>query len=282
MTYSSLSFPTDYDKLYEKALKMSFLCIIHHLKGEERMKRMLILGLIIFIIISNIFIVRLLALNERSNSTSPHNQNGLLPEELVNETRPTIKIDDYFKSSTLDDHFGDKINQHVYLDSNHINYDDLRYLQVLHVGFDGVIHIGELIVNKLIAEEVLSIFREIYDIGFPIEKIKIISHYNHSDELSMEDNNTSAFNFRQITNGDTLSKHAIGLAIDINPAVNPYIKSNTILPTNAIPYIDRSQDALGLIKKDDSIYEIFKKYGWIWGGDWTSLKDYQHFEKTLD
>ena len=259
-----------------------FFVLINDLKGEERMKRMLILGLIIFIIISNIFIVRLLALNERSNTTPSNNQNGLLTEEVVNEPRPTIKIDDYFKSATLNDHFGDKINQHVYLDSNHINYDDLRYLQVLHVGFDGVIHIGELIVNKLIAEEVLSIFREIYDIGFPIEKMKIISLYDYSDELSMEDNNTSAFNFRQITNGDTLSNHSLGLAIDINPAVNPYIKSNTILPTNATPYIDRNQDALGLIKKDDSIYEIFKKYGWTWGGDWTSPKDYQHFEKILD
>lgn len=243
---------------------------------------MLILGLIFFIIISNIFIVRLLALNERSNATSLQNQNVLLTEELVNETRSTIKIDDYFKSSTLNDHFGDKLDQHVYLDSNLINYDDLRYLQVLHVGFDGVIHIGELIVNKLIAEEVLTIFREIYDIGFPIEKMKVISHYDNSDELSMEDNNTSAFNFRQITNGDTLSRHAMGLAIDINPSINPYIKSNIILPTNAIPYIDRNQDALGLIKKEDSIYEIFKKYGWTWGGDWTSLKDYQHFEKILD
>lgn len=243
---------------------------------------MLILGLIFFIIISNIFIVRLLALNERSNATSLQNQNVLLTEELVNETRSTIKIDEYFKSSTLNDHFGDKLDQHVYLDSNLINYDDLRYLQVLHVGFDGVIHIGELIVNKLIAEEVLTIFREIYDIGFPIEKMKVISHYDNSDELSMEDNNTSAFNFRQITNGDTLSRHAMGLAIDINPSINPYIKSNIILPTNATPYIDRNQDALGLIKKEDSIYEIFKKYGWTWGGDWTSLKDYQHFEKILD
>ena len=85
----------------------------------------------------------------------------------------------------------------------------------------------------------------------------------------------------KITNGDDLSKHALGLAIDINPLVNPYIKAGITLPSNAHSYVDRTQDVIGMIKTNDDVVKIFKKHGWTWGGDWEAIKDYQHFEKDI-
>lgn len=184
-----------------------------------------------------------------------------------------------FKIMTLQERYGDEVKQWVYLDESVLGYDDLRYLSVLHFGFDGYIYEGEIIVNQKVADEVLAIFKELYGMKYPIEKMKVMSCYGGSDELSMMDNNSSGFNFREITDGGKLSKHALGLAIDLNPRINPYIKSGTVLPSNGVSFVDRNQCIQGMIKQGDCVYQIFKRYGWTWGGDWTSLKDYQHFEK---
>ena len=111
--------------------------------------------------------------------------------------------------------------------------------------------------------------------------MKAVHHYDNSDELSVEDNNTSAFNFRMITNGSTPSNHAYGLAIDINPKINPYVYANKVLPANGEDYTDRGQEIPGMITAESEVCEIFKKYGWSWGGDWNQPKDYQHFEKNI-
>lgn len=184
-----------------------------------------------------------------------------------------------FQAVSLYEKYGDQLEQQVPLDPTVISYDELRYLTVLHHGYDGFVHVGELIVNACVADEVLQIFKELYLMGYPIEKMRVMSCYGGSDELSMEDNNSSAFNFRYMTDGGKLSYHAYGLAIDLNPKVNPYVKEQLVLPVNGKEYINRDQCVLGMIKKDDAVYQLFKRYGWTWGGDWTGLKDYQHFEK---
>lgn len=186
-----------------------------------------------------------------------------------------------FRAISLVEKYGDQLEQQVPLDSTIISYEELKYLTVLHHGYDGFVHVGELIVNASLADEVLEIFKELYLMGYPIEKMKVMSCYDGSDTLSMEDNNSSAFNFRYMTDGKKLSYHAYGLAIDLNPKVNPYVKEELVLPVNGKDYVDRDQCVLGLIKKNDAVYQLFKRYGWTWGGDWTSLKDYQHFEKPL-
>lgn len=232
-----------------------------------------------FIICLNILIIHQVFLHINSQNHQLSTVEILSEEVLKDES---FKVEDYFNILTLTEKYGNKLESIIQLDSQVISYDDLRYLEVLHVGFDGQIYKGELIVNELVSEEVLKIFREIYDVGFPIEKMKVISDYNNSDEGSMCDNNTSAFNFRTITNGGQLSNHALGLAIDINPRLNPYVSVNSILPENATDFVDREQFTLGMIKKDEAIYKIFKKYGWSWGGDWDQPKDYQHFEKIIN
>lgn len=164
--------------------------------------------------------------------------------------------------------------------------EELRYLHILHVGFDNNTHEGELIVNKRIAEDVLDIFKELYKAGYQIEKVRLIDEYNAQDELSMRDNNSSAFNFRYISYSTTLSKHAMGLAVDINTLYNPYIKQVdgrlNIEPANAVQYVDRNRQFPHKIDHDDLCYKLFTKYGFEWGGDWEDSKDYQHFEIKLE
>ena len=187
-----------------------------------------------------------------------------------------------FKVMTLAQKFGNSLSKNVYLETEVIDYKDLRYLMVTHFGFDGLIHRGELIVHRELASEVVQIFKELYQIKFPIEKMCLMKKYQYSDEFSMMDNNSSAFNFRRITNGIGLSQHAFGVAIDINPLINPYIEEGVILPPNGGCFISRDKHTLGMIRKDGPAYKIFQKYGWTWGGDWEDIKDYHHFEKPFN
>ena len=190
---------------------------------------------------------------------------------------------DGFCCLTLEQVYGPQLKQAVLLDPNVVNYDELRYLKVLHIGYDGCPHQGELIVHHTVAKEVLEIFQALYEMSYPIEKMRLMNCYDGDDEWSMTDNNSSAFNFRYVTGdgGKKYSKHAYGLAIDLNPRVNPYIKGEIVLPKNGLPYINRDQHALGMIKKDDAVYRLFKQYGWIYPGSRSFLDFYLRLNNTL-
>lgn len=159
---------------------------------------------------------------------------------------------------------------------------DLRYVHVMYVDFAGRSCEGELIVNKLIADDILDIFKQLYKAQYPIEKIALIDEYDGDDELSMSDNNTSAFNFRTVAGTDIVSEHGMGLAVDINPFYNPQVKETgngvAVSPEDAISYADRSVDFLYKIDHEDLCYRLFTEHGFEWGGDWETSKDYQHFE----
>ena len=158
--------------------------------------------------------------------------------------------------------------------------DQLRYLRVLHKDFNGDTCIGEIVCNRDIAEDLIYIFRELYKADYPIEKIRLVDDYDGDDELSMEDNNTSCFNFRPVAGTGHLSKHAYGRAIDINPLYNPYITSSGYTPVNAGDYVDRSAENPYKIDEEDLCYRLFRERGFIWGGSGNSVKDYQHFQKS--
>ncbi len=176
-----------------------------------------------------------------------------------------------------------------------ISYDDLSFLTVYYFNFDFERTEGHIIVANELAEEVLDIFSELYNIHYPIESIQLIDKYNDKqteeldslDRASMGNNNTSAFCYRNIRGSNTLSLHSLGRAIDLNPQINPWVKSKKCDPANAAKYIDRSGDGLTEVEKaamihaNDEVYGIFISRGWEWGGDWNSVKDYQHFEKEL-
>ena len=194
----------------------------------------------------------------------------------------TQKTSDFYISKIPDDIF-EKMQGKSYKADCTVPRDELRYVHVLHMGFDGQTKEGELVVNKAIADDVLSIFEELYQADYPIEKVELVDAYNADDEESMSHNNSSAFNFRFISHTTKISKHGLGMAVDINTLYNPYVKTVdgklSIEPANATAYVDRSKDFPYKIDHDDLCYKLFKKYGFTWGGDWTHSKDYQHFER---
>lgn len=156
---------------------------------------------------------------------------------------------------------------------------DLVYVTVTHYDMQGQLCLGELVVHKKIADLTMEIFQDIHAAKFPIEKIRLIDEYEADDDRSMEDNNSSAFCFRNITNKPgVISNHGLGIAIDINTRLNPYVKGSYVAPSNAQKYVDRSLNEPGMIDSDGVVVRAFKQRGFLWGGDWESPKDYQHFE----
>ena len=157
----------------------------------------------------------------------------------------------------------------------------LRRVHVDYVGFDGQTRRGELIVHEDLVPDVIAIFEQLYRLGYPVEKIRTVDHYSDADdELSMEDNNTSAFNCRTIPGTDEWSPHAYGRAIDINTLLNPCLyASGYFEPQNAAAYLDRSRTDPGLLHIGDPAVHAFTDRGWRWGGEWTAPLDYQHFER---
>jgi hypothetical protein len=157
---------------------------------------------------------------------------------------------------------------------------DLRILTLSHWNYAGSVSTGKLVVAAELANQVVDIFQELYEAGFPIERMELVDKYDGDDNLSMAANNTSAFNCRLVTGGTSYSEHSYGRAIDINPLVNPYVKGSTVLPPAGSAYVDRTLDATGMIHANDVVVQAFADRGWIWGGTWSSLKDYQHFSTT--
>lgn len=160
----------------------------------------------------------------------------------------------------------------------------LDTLQVQYVDFQGKSQQGVLICNKRISSDLKEIFKELYKAKYPIECIRPISEYGNDDERSMRANNTSCYCYRVVEGSTKLSKHAQGLAIDINPLYNPCVrrkKDGTLLiqPATGKPYVDRSKKFKYKITRQDLCYRLFTERGFRWGGAWRSLKDYQHFEK---
>jgi len=158
-----------------------------------------------------------------------------------------------------------------------------RLIEVLYYSFDGKIHQGQLVIDERLVEDIREVFRVALENKFPIASVIPIAHDRfakngewNADDRSMASNNTSAFNYRAMTGGKSLSKHAYGFAVDINPVQNPYMKGEIVLPPHAV-YDTRKP---GTLTHDSPVVKTFIRLGWTWGGDWESLKDYQHFEKV--
>lgn len=154
--------------------------------------------------------------------------------------------------------------------------DSLRLLDVEYYSFDKKLHKGQILVHKLIKDEVIIFFDKAKSMRFPIHSVIPIVKFGWSDEKSMEANNSSAFNFRKVEGSDKYSNHAYGLAIDINPFNNPVIYSNGRISPQGAEY---KEDGEGVFTADHPLVKGMKRQGFRWGGDWTTLKDYHHFDK---
>jgi len=155
--------------------------------------------------------------------------------------------------------------------------EDLRYLRVSYVDFSDSVRTGEMVCNKAIAEDLLDIFRQLYTINYQIASIRLVDDFGGDDEASMQANNSSCYNNRIVRGTTNISKHALGMAVDINPLQNPQVRTYRISPSTAAEYADRTKDFPHKISHEDPCYAIFTAHGFAWGGDWPSGKDYQHF-----
>lgn len=227
--------------------------------------------------------------NTQSDNIAENNRivyrDGFYYEELTDEVKHRINGISYPISSNDEN----VINRLAENDTSAVSYDDLRYLSVLHYDFKGEVQTGELICNKKIAQDLAEIFYELYVNEYQIEKIRLVDEYMGDDTASMADNNTSCFNYRVVDGTTSLSKHALGCAIDINPFYNPYVIYNRngsgetyISPAGSEVYADRSNAFPYKIDENDLCYKLFISHGFIWGGNWNSSKDYQHFQKVVE
>jgi len=159
-----------------------------------------------------------------------------------------------------------------------VSLDQLRYLRVGYVGFDGRTHRGELVVNADAVAAMRTAFASLYAQRFPIRRMRLVDRYGASDYASIEADNTSAFNCRRATGATRWSQHAYGRAIDVNTIENPYVYANgTTTHARSRPYLDRSDHRKGMAYKGGALVRAFAKAGWGWGGNWPGPTDYQHF-----
>lgn len=200
-----------------------------------------------------------------------HNMEERLP--ALPEFRSSIhEIDDALKA--------DMIRSGSWKPGVPISFDELRLIRVSYWGFDAEPHAGRLVVNSAWADDLCTVFRSLYEARFPIRSMNLIDAYGASDPLSMAADNTSAYNGRYRGDASVWSMHAYGLAIDINPVENPWVRAEKVSPAAGKAYVDRSISAPGMIRPGDMVVRAFASIGWEWGGYWETSKDYQHFSSN--
>ena len=189
-----------------------------------------------------------------------------------------------FTSVEMPDSIWHRMQGRSYPQGCEVPRSDLRYLELSYVDFEGHEHLGQMVCNRHIADDLLYIFRRLYEARYPIASMRLIDDYGADDARSMAANNTSCFCYRRVAGSTALSKHSRGMAVDVNPLYNPcvYVRSGRVLPPEGRAYAhgrDRRKDIPGKIDVTDLCYRLFVSRGFRWGGAWRSLKDYQHFEK---
>ena len=166
--------------------------------------------------------------------------------------------------------------------SKPIPHTELSLLSLSYCDREGKNQQGEMVCNQMIANDLIDIFRQLWKAGYRIERMELVDKYDGDDERSMSANNTSCYNNRTIAGTQTLSKHARGMAIDVNPLYNPCVKNGKVSPRDGKKWAyNRNQrnDIPYKIDHNDLCYKLFREHGFRWGGDWRTCKDYQHFEK---
>lgn len=211
-------------------------------------------------------------------------------EEIEVEEEPVQKPQSVFTAVEIVP--GDAVYNQIigksYVDNPNVALSDLRYLKLSYYDFNHEVQEGEMIVNKAIADDVINVFKELFECEYEFYSMKLIDNFwtgdpDSSDTASCDADNTSSFCYREVTGGGNLSNHAWGCAIDVNPRENPYVSYKSGEPKwsheNANNYIARNSGDPHEILEGDICYNTFIKYGFSWGGAWKSIKDYQHFEK---
>lgn len=215
-------------------------------------------------------------------SSRPSTENETEVEAVVEDEVETEV--EAFLIEELSDELFESMQGKSFREPSPVGREDLRHLSVLYVDFNGETGRGDIVCNRAIAEDLLEIFTGLYEASYPIESIRLIDDFDGDDDASMKADNTSCFNVRPVS-GDRsrFSDHAYGLAIDINPLYNPYVRTReghtVVKPEGSEVYADRSRDFPHKIDREDLCYKLFREHGFTWGGGWASMKDFQHFTR---
>lgn len=209
-----------------------------------------------------------------------------------------IPMQNFSKSRLSSDLREDMIRKNIWSPECPVSLDRLNILKISYIDFDGNEHQdGKLVVHDVVADHVLAVFKNLYENKFPIFNMNLINDYNGDDKKSLEANNSSSFNCREVVNGTRMSIHAYGLAIDINPLQNPYLATEyesgktsvEVLPAQGMEYINRRNIRPGMVENilnntnKSTVVDVFRKNGFtVWGGDWNYPIDWQHFQVTRE
>lgn len=158
--------------------------------------------------------------------------------------------------------------------------DDLRYLTLTFWGFDHRPHTGELVVNERVAADVVSVFGRLYRARYPIEQMRLVTTADLTEPPTGDGNNTAGLVCRPVRGQTEWSAHAYGLALDVNPFLNPYRDGDLVLPELASAYLRREWRRPGMIRPGGVVVEAFTAVGWTWGGTFDAVTDYMHFSAT--
>lgn len=205
--------------------------------------------------------------------------------DIADDAGTAPDLDSSFRIEDIPDTLFQRMQGRSFNEPSPVTREQLRLLTVLYTDFDGNTRTGRMVCNVRIAGDLLEIFRELYDNAYPIESVRLVDDFDGDDNASMRADNSSCFNVRPKSSFSSgFSAHAYGLAVDINPLYNPYVRTRdgvtSIEPEEAAPYIDRGRDFPHKIDREDLCCRLFRGHGFAWGGSWRSVKDYQHFEKS--
>jgi hypothetical protein len=211
---------------------------------------------------------------------------GETPDELQNRqleprpsTLPDPETDEWFATvSAVPD---DVLARSSWRDECPVTPAELSYVVMPFWGFDNKPHTGEMLINAKRAEEIVPVFRYMYEHRFPIEEMRVTTLEEVTGDHFGDQNVTISFECRHTTGGyTTWSEHASGLAIDINPFHNPWVRDGYVYPELADAYIDRTWLRPGMIETQRAIITEFKDIGWSWGGNWGTFDDWMHFSPS--
>lgn len=213
-----------------------------------------------------------------------HGEAQETPAELVDRRLATVDLLEPPLSAEFESSIGpippDVLARSSWEEGCPVGREDLRYLTMSHYGFDGEFHTGEMIVNASVAEDVVRVFARLHEERFPVEQMRVIRADEIDDHPTGDWNETTSFVCRPAVGSSNWSQHAFGLAIDLNPFHNPYLKGDLVIPELALAYTDRDHVRPGMIFDGDVAVEAFAEIGWTWGGHWNTLKDWMHFSLT--
>lgn len=203
------------------------------------------------------------------------------PPALRDRRFPTIDVlppprHDAF-SARLEPAPKDVLRRSTYEPKCPISAADLSYVRMSFWGFDHETHTGEMLVNSSVARALVGVFRRLYRVRFPIEELRITTEHDLRTHPTGDGNYSGSFECRPVTAGSSWSQHAYGLAVDVDPFQNPYVRPGLVVPELASAYENRARVRPGMIEPGGPVVTAFASIGWKWGGDWNSLKDYMHF-----